>query len=106
VARPCLPPTSGSYAKGVRDNPTKRHLQALADFFDVPPSSFFDEDGARRVDSELELLAAMRDAGVRQVALRATGLSRTSLAAIASMIEHARQIEGLTPVTDDGAPPQ
>lgn len=81
--------------KGVRDNPTKRHLEALADFFGVPPSYFFDEEDARRVDAELELLAAMRDAGVRHVALRATGLSPQSLAAIASMIEQARQIEGL-----------
>ena len=81
--------------KGVRDNPTKRHLEALADFFGVPPSYFFDEEDARRVDAELELLAAMRDAGVRHVALRATGLSQQSLAAIASMIEQARQIEGL-----------
>jgi transcriptional regulator with XRE-family HTH domain len=82
--------------KGVRDNPTKRHLEALADFFGVPPSYFFDEDDARRVDAELELLAAMRDAGVRQVALRATGLSPQSLAAITAMIEHARQLEGLS----------
>jgi len=70
--------------KGVRDNPTERHLEALADSFGVPPSHFFDEDDARRVDAELELLAAMRDAGVRHVALRATGPSPTSLAAIAS----------------------
>ena len=82
--------------KGVRDNPTKRHLEALADFFGVPPSYFFDEDAARRVDEELELLVALRDMDVRQVALRASGLSAGSLAAIAAMIEQARQIDGLT----------
>ena len=81
--------------KGVRDNPTKRHLEALAEFFGVPPSYFFDEEAAHRVDAELELLAALRDHDVRQVALRASGLSSGSLAAIAAMIEQARQLEGL-----------
>jgi len=85
--------------KGVRDNPTKRHLEALAQFFGVPPSYFFDEEAAHRVDAELELLAALRDHDVRQVALRASGLSSGSLAAIAAMIEQARQLEGLK---DDG----
>jgi transcriptional regulator with XRE-family HTH domain len=32
--------------KGLRDNPTKRHLEALSSFFGVPPSYFFDEDVA------------------------------------------------------------
>jgi transcriptional regulator with XRE-family HTH domain len=81
--------------KGMRDNPTKRHLEALADFFGVPPSYFFDEDAAHRVDAELELLAALRDGGVRDVALRASGLSEDSLTTIRAMIEQARRLEGL-----------
>src|SRR4051794_15652581 len=81
--------------KGIRDNPTKRHLEALADFFGVPPSYFFDEAAAHTVDTELELLAALRDGSVRDVALRASGLSEESLTAIKAMIEQARRIEGL-----------
>src|SRR5947208_2004720 len=29
--------------KGIRDNPTKKHLEALAGFFGVPPAYFFDD---------------------------------------------------------------
>ncbi len=81
--------------KGVRDNPTKKHLEALSDFFGVPPSYFFDEEDAHKVDTELELLIALRDLDVRQVALRAAGLSPAALQSIRGMIEQARRIEGL-----------
>ena len=81
--------------KGIRDNPTKRHLEALSSFFGVPPAYFFDDETAERIDAELSLLASMRDASVRQVALRASGLSPESLTAIAEMIERVRKLEGL-----------
>jgi transcriptional regulator with XRE-family HTH domain len=81
--------------KGLRDNPTKKHLEALADFFGVAPSYFFDDAAAVRIDRELQLLAALRDAGVRRLALRACGLSPESLTTIAGMIERVRQLEGV-----------
>jgi transcriptional regulator with XRE-family HTH domain len=81
--------------KGVRDNPTKKHLEAIADFFGVPPAYFFEDEDAERIDAELELLAALRDASVRQMAMRAFGLSAESLTAIREMIERVRQLEGL-----------
>jgi transcriptional regulator with XRE-family HTH domain len=81
--------------KGVRDNPTKRHLEALADFFGVAPAYFFDDAAARRIDAELALLTAMRDTSVRQIALRASGLSPKSLDAIIEMVERVRELEGL-----------
>lgn len=72
-------PVSGSYLwmlrKGQRDNPTLRHLNALAKFFGVPPAYFFDQQVTEQVDTDLELLVSLRDAGVRNVALRASGLS-------------------------------
>ncbi|MGW3967070.1 helix-turn-helix domain-containing protein [Amycolatopsis sp. NPDC005003] len=85
--------------KGVRDNPTRRHLEALARFFGVPPAYFFDESTATQVDAELALVAALRDASVRQIALRASGLSPKTLNAITQLVESAREIEGLP---DDG----
>ncbi|MCK8679567.1 MULTISPECIES: helix-turn-helix domain-containing protein [Streptomyces] len=81
--------------KGLRDNPTKRHLEALAGFFGVPPAYFFDDAEAERIDAELALLAALRDAPVRQIALRARGLSPKSLDAIRDMVDHVRALEGL-----------
>lgn len=81
--------------KGLRDNPTKKHLEALADFFGVSPAYFFDDAAAAQIKAELELLAALRDASVRDLALRAFGLSTESLTALAEMIERVRQLEGL-----------
>lgn len=90
---------SGTYIwqlrKGYKDNPTKKHLEALAYFFKVDPSYFFDEEQGKLIGAELELVAAMRDAGVHSIALRANGLSPRSIDAIRGMIESARQLEGL-----------
>lgn len=93
------PTISASYIwqlrRGLKDNPTKKHLEALADFFGVPPSYFFDDEAAAKVDAQLELLAAFRDTSVRRMALRAAGLSAESLGAVAETIERLRQLEGL-----------
>ena len=98
--------------KGIRDNPTKKHLEALADFFGVSPAYFFDDAAATRIEAELDLLMALRDTPVRQLALRATGLSPESLRAINEMIERVRQLEGLPETEQEeryprrGRPPQ
>jgi transcriptional regulator with XRE-family HTH domain len=81
--------------KGLRNNPTKAHLEALAHFFGVSPGYFFDENTAADIDAQLALLAAMRDSGVRAIALRSAGLSQQSLSAIQSMVENARRVERL-----------
>jgi transcriptional regulator with XRE-family HTH domain len=69
---------------------------ALADLFGVPTAYFTDDKVAAEVEGELALLAALRDSGVKQLALRAAGLSPRSLDSIAQMVESAREIEGLT----------
>jgi transcriptional regulator with XRE-family HTH domain len=81
--------------RGIRDNPTKKHLEALADFFGVSPAYFFDDEVAARVEAELDLLVALRDSSVRQIALRAFGLSTESLTTIKDMIQRVRELEGL-----------
>jgi len=85
---------------GQRDNPTLKHLNALAAFFGVPSAYFFDDVVAERVDGELAVATAMRDTGVRDVALRAAGLSAQSLDAIAEVIRRVRQLEGLASSDD------
>lgn len=89
--------------KGVKDNPTKKQLESLADFFGVPPAFFFDDEAAERIDAELALLSAFRDAEVRQIAFRAAGLSTQSLHRIAELIDHVRQLEGLPAATGERA---
>lgn len=39
--------------KGRKDNPTLKHLQALADFFGVPAAYFFDSEVTARVNDQL-----------------------------------------------------
>jgi transcriptional regulator with XRE-family HTH domain len=85
--------------KGLRDNPTKHHLEALAGFFGVPPAYFFDDETAARVDEQLDLLAAIRDPLVRDLARKASGLSPETLKTVLDMVERARELEGLPPVS-------
>lgn len=94
------PTISGTYIwllrKGQRDNPTKKHLEALANFFGVPPTYFFDDEIGVQLGAELDLLVALRDASVRDIALRVSELSPDSLDAIRGMIEQVRQLEART----------
>ena len=80
---------------GRRDNPTQKHLSALAAFFEVSPMYFFEESEADRGAVPSELVVALKDDDVRDMALRAAGLSERSLRAIRDMIENARAVEGL-----------
>ena len=95
VARACREATGESFSAtylwqlrtGRRDNPTKRHLEALAGFFQVPAAYFFDDERGARIEEELALLAAMRDGAVREVALRAVTLSEDGLGTVADLVE-------------------
>jgi transcriptional regulator with XRE-family HTH domain len=93
---------SGSYlwllATGQRDNPTVQQIESLAEFFDVPPSYFFDGQAAGEVKTDRQMLAALRERGVLNIALRSDGLSAKSQQAILQMIDRAREIERLDPV--------
>ncbi len=87
--------------KGHRTNPTKEHLEALARFFGVSPSYFFDED-VSDVDEQLELLALLRDRQVQSIAHRTAALSPASRRSVSELIEILRRAEGHpTPATTD-----
>ncbi|MFC0112716.1 helix-turn-helix domain-containing protein [Kibdelosporangium aridum] len=110
VATACREATGESFSAtylwqlrtGRRDNPTKRHLEALAEFFDVPVAYFFDDDQGKQIHAELELLGALRNAEVRNVALRAVNLSEDGLGTINDMIDviAKREAERRTGPTD------
>lgn len=80
---------------GTKANPKLQTIRALAGFFGVPAGYFFDEDVAERTRAEIQVVAAMRDHEVRRVALRANGLSPSSLQMLSTVIEQARRLEGL-----------
>jgi transcriptional regulator with XRE-family HTH domain len=82
---------------GRRDNPTYKHLLAISRFFGVSPMYFFDEAETRRGAIPAEVTAALTDDEVREIALRAAGLSEHSLKAIRAMIESARAMERTAP---------
>lgn len=83
---------------GRKTNPTVTHLQAIAEFFGVPPSYLIDQGVDPKVDAQLELLQSMRDAGVLDLAMRASGLTPESIKSLRAMIDQARRIEHLPPV--------
>jgi transcriptional regulator with XRE-family HTH domain len=79
--------------RGVRDNPTKRHLEALATFFGVPPAYFFDDAVTSNVDDQLGTLAALRDATVRNLALRAAELSPENLRLFTELMDRVLEAD-------------
>lgn len=89
--------TSAAYLSQLRtgkwDNPSARHLAAIAGLFRVPMEYFFDEALAARIDADMKLLVAVREAGVQTIALRAHGLSPAGLTGVADIIEHIRRLE-------------
>ncbi|MCF2532418.1 helix-turn-helix domain-containing protein [Yinghuangia soli] len=88
---------------GARDDPSLRRITAIARLFGVPVDYFSDDELAARVDAQLELLVALRDAGVRDIALRASGLSDNALQSLALMADGARRLEGLPTIPADAA---
>ena len=104
VAKACREATGETFSAtyvwqlrtGRRDNPTKRHLEALAQFFQVPVAYFFDDDQGAAITRELELLGVLRDAGVRSVAMRALTLSPEGIDPLNDMIDVLVRHEGKT----------
>jgi transcriptional regulator with XRE-family HTH domain len=86
--------TSGTYIwqlkTGRRDNPTIRLVNALARAFGVSPVYFLDE-AAGQAPLPAELVTALRDDAVRDIALRSAGLSERSLDVIRATVELARE---------------
>ncbi|GAA3991496.1 helix-turn-helix domain-containing protein [Allokutzneria multivorans] len=95
VAKACREATGESFSAtylwqlrtGRRDNPTKRHLEALAEFFQVPPAYFFDDERGAEIARELDLLGALRNSEVRRMALRAVNLSEEGLGTVNDIID-------------------
>jgi transcriptional regulator with XRE-family HTH domain len=93
--------TSGTYVwqlkTGRRDNPTYKLLIGLSRFFGVSPTYFFDEAETERDAIPAEIMLALKDDAVRDIALGSAGLSQQSLKAIADMVTSARAGETSRP---------
>ncbi|MFF4394958.1 helix-turn-helix domain-containing protein [Streptomyces sp. NPDC001480] len=85
---------------GKRANPSPDLLAALARFFGVSVAYFFDDKVAESVLNEIAAVEALRQSGVRAVAMRAAGMKKENLQAITAIMDQYRQLQGLPPVSD------
>jgi len=92
-----LPPISGAYinqlVKERRDNPAMSVVQALAEFFGVPPGYFFDDQITARIDAQLEELARWRDTEARETAERIMQLGPRDRRTVTNLIDSLQQYE-------------
>ena len=82
--------------KQKKDNPTLKHLQALADFFGVPPAYFFDDAVAGQIDDRIEALRAERERGgpeARLMAMRAGELSADRRRQVMELLDVVYRLE-------------
>ncbi|TVT61962.1 XRE family transcriptional regulator [Amycolatopsis rhizosphaerae] len=80
---------------GIKSNPTKRHLEAMAAFFQVDPAIFLDSERSAEIQADLELAVAIRDAGVSALAMRAVSLTPDARKQVIEFIK-SLQNEGKT----------
>ncbi|MBF6332362.1 XRE family transcriptional regulator [Nocardia transvalensis] len=98
-------PISQSYIwmlrKSKKDNPTLKHVQALADFFGVPPAYFFDEAVTDQVGQRLaevkaeqqRLLEIAEGSEAQMMALRAGALSRKRRRQVMDLLDVVYRLE-------------
>jgi transcriptional regulator with XRE-family HTH domain len=101
----CTPQYIGQL-RASKHSPSLEMARALAQVFGVPIDYFNDPCVARNTDQQLAYLAAIQDAGVTRVALRAAGLSPSALETLHEVIDRIRAKEGLPADSPDpGSPP-
>lgn len=90
--------------RGRRSNPSLAIVSGMATVFGVPTAYFYDPEVANRLDRDLELLVAVRQAGMEKIALRASGLSPRGIREIGKIVDAVRRIEGLDAGDNEGEP--
>lgn len=85
---------------GARPTPSHEKLTWVARLFGVPVGYFSDDQLAERVDQQLATVTEWRDAGVRAIALLASGLSAEAMEAIKTQLRYARRQEGLPEIPE------
>ncbi|GAB1816696.1 helix-turn-helix domain-containing protein [Mycobacterium sp. MUNTM1] len=87
---------------GIKTNPTVQHLRAIADYFGVPASYLIDRGTDQKVDAQLALMQALRDSGVRDLAMRTSGLTPQAISSLAAMVDEVRKLQNLPPMAPGG----
>lgn len=84
-----------------RNNPSARLLAALAELLGVPIGYFFDNTAEERINAELSTLSALRDSRVKNLILRAQGVSAENMTHLEGILDQIRLLEGLDDVHPD-----
>ncbi|HEX5503966.1 MAG TPA: helix-turn-helix transcriptional regulator [Thermomicrobiales bacterium] len=90
----------GQLRSGRAKNPSLSVIEALADFFGAPPEYFFDTAVQQEVAAEMDLINALRNSSVRNLALRlvqAQDLSPDVLHTVTTLIEQLSERERTPP---------
>jgi transcriptional regulator with XRE-family HTH domain len=95
----------GQLRKGSSDNPTKRTIERIADFFGVDPAYFFKDKETDRVHERVEILLSLKEADATNVAARLIGVSPAGLEAADSFLKQLQEVEGLRKGASRQAPP-
>jgi transcriptional regulator with XRE-family HTH domain len=79
--------------RGKRNNPTVGHLSSLADLFNISLSQLIDAIGPAdnaQAREDLQVIAAMRSAGVLEIMHRVRGMPEDSRRTLLAVLEHAQ----------------
>lgn len=79
--------------RGKQQHPRMHHVEALAGFFGVPVSYFFDDEVTDAIDEQINDIAAWRDTEAREIAERVSELSPRDRATVTNLIESLRSYE-------------
>jgi len=74
-------------AVGARKDPKRSHIQALAQFFGVPVTYFFDDEVAGQVDRQVGDVVAWRDSEARNLAQRTMQLSSRDRETVTALLD-------------------
>jgi transcriptional regulator with XRE-family HTH domain len=75
---------------GKQPHPRIHYVEALASFFGVPVTYFFDEDTAARIDDQITQVSAWRDTEARHIAERVVELSPRDRNTVTNLIDTLR----------------
>lgn len=77
-------------ALGKQRHPRIHYVEALASFFGVPVTYFFDDDVTRQIDDQITKVSAWRDAEARHIAERVAALGPRDRHTVTTLIDSLR----------------
>lgn len=80
-------------ALGKQPHPRIHYVEALASFFGVPVTYFFDDALAQRIEEQIAEVSAWRDKEARRIAERVVALSPRDRHAVTTLIDNLRAYE-------------